>query len=521
MNWKFVTEQLGLLLIVLAVCMGAVAVLDAVVWVQSWRDVEMTTLPLAATAGVGVLVGGGCWWVGRRRDSDVLTRREALLLVAASWVVGAALSALPYFLWAWTRSLEGVDQGHIFRSYTACYFESMSGLTTTGATVLFPIQELPKSLLLWRALTHWLGGLGIVVLFVAVLPTVGSGGKKLFAYESSLQHQGGVRPRIAETARVLWLIYVGMTVVFTLALWAAGMTLFEAVTHTFSMLSTGGLSTEDASVGAVHFDTIAIDVLITIGMLLAGVNFVLYYQLTRGRWRAVYKDPELRVYIALKVVGTLVIAANLVGTDIITTGGERLSDVGVGAAAQYASFQAVSLQTGTGFGTADFDRWPFLSLAVILGLILVGGCAGSTAGGIKVIRFWVTLRVMAASLERAFRPRVVRPLKVGGAAIDDEAKIESLVYVLALIVLTGIGGFLVMWLEQGAEQMTYPFTTAMTASLASVCNVGPGLAGVGPTANYGWLSGPSMWVLSLLMLLGRLEVYAVFVLFLPRFWRGD
>ncbi|MGB0767732.1 MAG: TrkH family potassium uptake protein [Phycisphaeraceae bacterium] len=519
MNFRFVARQLGLLLVVMSVALAATMIYELVLILggQADKGEADAARALGIATAIGAILGGTIWAFTRKHDQDwALARREALLLVAASWVLGAALAATPFLLWA---QLGDTHEQHPFRTFSACYFEAMSGLSTTGATVLggehCKIADLPKGLLLWRSITHWLGGLGIVVLFVAVLPTVGTSGKKMFSVESTAD-KGGVRPRITETARVLWLIYLGLTVACILLLVATGkLTWFESVNHAFSVMGTGGLSTHDASIGG--FRSVAVDMIITVFMILAGVNFVVFFHLVQRRWRAVLDDVELRVFLALKVLVSVVIAINLVGVSYKTTAG---TDVGTGffTALRYASFQTASLQTGTGFCTADYDSWPMLSVTLLMGLMLVGGCGGSTAGGFKVFRFWVLLKVLFAALERAFRPNVVRPVKVGKNIIEDETKLAALVYFAMLILLTALGTMLTLLIE---EPNNIDVQTAASASYASLCNVGPGLHRVGATQNYGWMQPATLWVQSALMCLGRLEVYALLVLLVPRFWRGD
>ncbi len=517
MNYRYVIRELGLVMIVLCLCMVAVMGFAAWNWSGGNEDERMAVLALVMSAVVGAVAGLFCWLFGNRSGKDYLGRREALLLVALTWLIGAAVAALPYFAWAWME--DEILTNHAFSSFVSCYFESMSGLTTTGATVLGDIEGIPKGLLLWRALTHWLGGLGIVMLFVAVLPTLGVGGKKLFQVETpGPKHDGGVRPRIADTARTLWLIYMGLTIAAILSLRLTGaMGWFDSVCHAFSMVSTGGLSTRDASIG--YYDSVAVDMVCMVFMLLAGVNFALFYTLARGKFVNVFRDTELRVYIVLKIVVTIFVAFNLLGQPIISTGGRVIEQAHAGQALQFSAFQTVALHTGTGFVTADYDPWPFLSRVLLIGLMFIGGCAGSTAGGIKVIRFWVALKVMASEMEKIFRPNVVRPMKVGKSVVDNETAASAVVYFLAILVLFAIGAFLIGEFEGRAGRPD--FQTAMSASVSTLCNVGPGLHGVGPTMNYGWFSPGSLTVMSLLMLLGRLEVFTILVLLLPRFWRSD
>jgi len=480
-------------------------------------------MALFLAAALGIVVGGGMW-LTLRRTTTHLGRREALLLVALSWLVGAALAATPFLLWA---HLAGEEMaGHPFHRLINCYFEAMSGLTTTGATVLgadpFPIEAVAPSLLFWRALTHWLGGLGIVLLFVAVLPSLGVGGKRLFRIEAPGPEPEGVRPHIRDTARTLWYIYLGLTAVEILALLSIGrMNVYNACCHTFATLATGGFSTQTASVGA-YTNWLAVDVIIIVFMVLAGVNFGLYYQLIRRKWKAFFGDTELRVYLILMLIGAgLVVASIWASAEPIELTNGQPVDSNLGNSIRQGLFTTVAINTTTGFCTADFNTWPFLAKAVLVMLMLVGGSAGSTAGGIKVIRIWIAFRVMFSELERAFRPSVVRPVRVGGAKVDTDMKLSAIAFLVGIVVLFVLGAGLIMLLEQAYGDGTCDFTTAATSSIATLCTIGPGLGKIGAIENYGWFSDASKIVLSLLMALGRLEIFAILVLFTPRFWKGD
>ena len=518
MNYLHVSKQLGLLMLVLGLGMGVVAGLEAAIWVSHGRGEQVGLFAMGLSALVGIATGLSLWLVGRRASRVTMNRREAMLLVASSWLLGAGISALPYWLWAMVGGGYGAEGGrHVFSSYVACYFEAMSGLTTTGATVLSDIGALPNSLLLWRATTHWLGGLGIVVLFVAVLPMIGVGGKRLFYVEAPGPQQQGVRPRIGDTARLLWVIYMGISIAAILSYRLAGMNWFNAVCHSFSVVSTGGLSTRDESIAA--FNSVAVEAVSMVFMLLAGVNFGLMFAATRGRWSAIWRDEELRVYIVLKVAVIAVVAVNIYGITIMTTAGQAVEATAM-QALRYAGFQVMSLHTGTGFCTADYGLWPFLSRTMIVGLMFVGGCAGSTAGGIKVIRFWIVLKIIGASLERSFRPNVVRPLRVGKAVVDDEMKLSAVTYCVFMFCIMAIGAVLIGVFE-GRAGVDIDFLSAATASLSTMGNIGPGFYLIGATQNYGWFTDASLAVMSLLMMLGRLEIYAIAVLLLPRFWHGD
>lgn len=512
MNYRFVVKQLGMLFIVLSAILLSIAGWSAI-QLAFGEVTEKHPFRAFLIAGSYGMAAGILMWLFTRNTSTRFGRKEALLLVAASWFGGAILSAIPYLIYAHIGEVPGTE--HPFREPVNCVFESMSGLTTTGATVLTRIDRMPRSILLWRALTHWLGGLGIVVLFVAVLPSMGVEGKRLFRVEAPGPDPEGVHPHIRETARTLWLIYVGITVLQILALRIAGMDIFNSVCHTFATLATGGFSTHNASLGGFH-NNVAIDIIVLVFMVAAGVNFGLYYQLIRGRFKAVYQDSELRLYLTIMFLVTAVITFTIANQPITLTTGETL-DPSWFEAARQSALTTVSVQTTTGFCTADFNLWPFAAKALLLMVMFVGGCAGSTGGGIKVIRILIAFKVMVAELERVFRPNVVRPLKVGKTTIAPELRLATLAYVFGLILLFGAGtGMLKLFEPSGTIDMT----TAASASVATLCNIGPGLAKVGAVENYAWFSTPSKCVMIVLMALGRLEVFAILVLFSPRFWRS-
>lgn len=517
MKYRLVLGQLGLLLIVLSAVMLAIAAWAVFDW---WvmnaggttAKASSGAAALLGAAGGGLLLGGILWLVGRQAPVSHLGRREALLLVASSWLIGAAVSAVPYILWAHTAP--DVHDHHPFRNYADCYFESMSGLTTTGSSVLTDIEALPRGILLWRSTTHWLGGIGIVVLFVAVLPGLGVGGKKVYQMEAPGPTKAGVRPRIAETARVLWVMYTGLTIAQVVALRLAGMEWFHAVCHSFGSVATGGFSTMNASLGAYNSTTI--NIIVTIFMFLAAVNFGLYYRLIRGDHRNVWQDTELRFFVVfLTVMGAIIVGSVWYSPHPIhLTTGEAVESNFANSLEQ-GVVNAVSVQTTTGFGTADFDRWPFIAKAALILLMFTGGCAGSTAGGLKVIRVYLAVKILVAEIEKVFHPYHIRPVRVAGVAIDPELRLSVVGYCLGMILLLAVGSVAIMVFEAGACD----YETAATAAITNLFNVGPGLGLVGPLANFGWMTEGSKIVCSLLMVLGRLEVFAIFVLFLPRFWR--
>jgi len=512
-NVRLVLRQLGLVLTVLSGILLLIAAGSLFLRLVGTHPTDPhARAALFITSAIGLLVGGGMWW-STRRAGDELRRREALLLVALAWLVGAALAAMPYFLWA---DFGGqAEAGHPFHSPLNCYFEAMSGLTTTGASIVTDLTTMPRSLLLWRATTHWLGGLGIVVLFVAILPSLGMGGKRLVLVEAAVHSQHGVRPQIRNTARALWLIYLAITVAGIIALCLAGMNVLDAICHCFAAIATGGFGTENASVG--HYRSVAVEVIIIMLMLLGALNFGLYYRLLTGKGRLVWQDRELRLFLTVLIVGGLLVVLGLLGTPHMTTNHELLAS-GAGRSVRYGLFNYVSMQTDTGFATADFDRWPFLPTAVLLCTVFIGGCSGSTTGGIKIFRLLTVGKIIYAQLERTFRPSLVRPIRFGRDSLEPEQRIDALVYVITFALLLLLGGCLLMLLE-GTDRID--FRTACTASLATLCTAGPGLGKAGPLANYEWFGGASKIVMTGLMLIGRLEVFTILVLFTPQFWRQD
>ncbi|QDU72206.1 TrkH family potassium uptake protein [Mucisphaera calidilacus] len=513
MNFLAVVRQLGLVLMILSASMVFPLALEVFPILGEATQSRPALYALCIAMAVGITIGAVGYTFGRGLSIETFTRRDAMLLTALTWVFGAGLAAIPYRAWT---AIGGAAGAHPFDSFEASYFEAMSGLTTTGATVLGDIQALPASLLLWRSITHWLGGLGIVVLFVAVLPNIGSGGRKLFFAEAPGPQQQGVRPRIGETARMLWLLYLGLTIAAMLAFWSTGaMGLFDSICHAFSVMSTGGLSTRDASIG--HYNSLALDLWTMLFMLLAGVNFAIFYLLLQRRWSILWTDTELRFYLILKLAATTVISLELYGTAIVTTAGHVVQAT-FGDSLRYAAFQVIALQTGTGFCTADFELWPIASKTFLFSMFLIGGCAGSTAGGIKVIRVWIAIKILGEAIERAYRPAVVRPLRLGNTIVDDDMKLGTLIYTVLFFLLLGVGTGVLVITESSPQ---CDLLTAASATVSTLCNVGPGFHAVGPTQNYGWFSDPSLIVLSVLMALGRLEIYALLALAWPRFWMRD
>jgi trk system potassium uptake protein TrkH len=465
---------------------------------------------LGTSVGLGVLIGLVLRACGQRGTHD-LGRREALLLVALTWTFGAAVCALPFRVWAAIHEFElGADPA--FSSSLNCYFEAMSGLTTTGASILTDIEAVPHSLLFWRAFTQWLGGLGIIVLFVAVLPMLGVGGKRLFRVETPGVTKAGVRPRIREAAQTLWLIYVGITVAQVLLLRLTGVTWFEGWCHAFTTMATGGFSTRAASIGGLG--GVAVQLIVVFFMISAGVNFSLYYRLVNRRWREAIADTELRTYLGIMLAATLVVTALLLGRRLPDmVGGEETSPLSV---LTQSLFHVVSLQTTTGFCIGDFDRWPVMAKVILLALMFVGASAGSTGGGIKIIRWVIAAKAAWAEIEAIFRPHVVRSVRIGKQTIEPGMVAATLVYILLAVAIFVLGSVALVAFEQ---QAGITITTATSACAATLNNIGPGFGAVGATLHYQWFSAPSKVLMCFLMAFGRLELYAFLVLITPTFWQ--
>jgi len=417
-----------------------------------------------------------------------LSVREGFAIVTFGWSFYALFGALPFLL-----------SGAI-PSPVDAIFETMSGFTTTGSTILTEIEGLPESILFWRALTHWLGGMGIIVLSLAILPMLGVGGMQLFKAEVPGPTADRLKPRIQDTAKLLWGVYVLLTIAEVVLLMLGGMNFYEALCHAFATLATGGFSTRNASVGA--YDSAYIDGVVTIFMFLAGVNFALHYQALRGRLHEFWRNEEFRFYLFVTAGATGLIVLLNQGT-VYDSFFQNL---------RYSSFQTVSILTTTGFGTADYETWPVLAQYLLVFLMFVGGCAGSTGGGMKVARMLLLFKHAQVQLYRLIHPRAVRLVKLGGVPVDREVMQSILGFFAFFMGIFVIASFLMA--ASGLD-----LTSAGAAVIATLSNIGPGLGSVGPVDNFAHVSAFGKIVLTLCMLMGRLELFTVLVLFFPSFWR--
>ncbi|MFV1956228.1 MAG: TrkH family potassium uptake protein, partial [bacterium] len=414
-------------------------------------------------------------------DFENISAKDGLAIVGLSWISISAFSALPFFL-------SGVTP-----SYIDAFFETVSGFTTTGATIMTQIESLPRGILFWRSMTHWLGGMGIIVLSVALLPALGSGAYKLYRAEAPGPTAERIRPKMKETAKSLWTVYFILTAVETVLLMTGGMPLFDALAHTFGTMATGGFSTKTASIGAYgpYIQWVVVGF-----MFLAGANFMLHYQGMRGRLGMYVRDDEFRTYSALILTGIIVF------TLVLSFEQKVFSEETL----RQAAFQVVSIMTTTGYTTADFNLWPAFLKFVLIMLMFIGGCAGSTGGGLKVVRVFVAVKSGFKSILQAIFPNAVIPVRVNKRSVPDAYILAAVSYFVIYMFLFAFGIVFLTLTEK------VDLVTAMSASIATLSNIGPGLGKVGAMENYAWISGPGKVMLSFLMLAGRLELFSILVL---------
>jgi trk system potassium uptake protein TrkH len=445
-----------------------------------------TPWPYLASAGGVALAGFAAAQAARPRHRG-LRPRDAYLVVAAGWLLASVAGAIPFVT---AGSLGPVD----------AFFESVAGFTTTGSSVMKSPQSEPHALLLWRAFTQWIGGMGIILFTVAILPLLGIGGMQLFRVEVPGPIKDKLSPRVVETARRLWLVYVGLTAAQWLALVVAGMGPFDAVCHSFATLATGGFSTRDASVG--FFASPAIEWIVTIFMALAGMNFVIHYRVVTQGPRAIGRDVELRYYVAMLIVASALVA--------LVVPAEHAASVE--ARARNAAFAVTSIATTTGFATVDFELWPALAQLVLLQLMILGGMSGSTAGGVKSLRVLMGFRALGVAVQKLVHPHAVRPVTYGGRSVPDEVIAGIWAFFTAYFAIAALA-------TAGVAASGYDLVTSVSAALTALGNVGPGLGAVGPMDNFGHFPASVKLLLSLCMLAGRLEVFTFLVLLQPAFWR--
>lgn len=446
------------------------------------NDLFAILLSAGITLAVGLVLRLGFRFNGELRLKD------SYATVALGWIFAALFGALPFYI------------SRYIPSFADAFFESMSGFTTTGASILRDIEALPHGLLLWRSLTQWLGGMGIIVLSLAILPLLGVGGMQLYKAEIPGPLPDKLTPRIQETAKILWSVYALLSLIEALLLFIGGMNLFDSLCHTFTTMATGGFSTKNASIA--HFNSFYINLVIIIFMFLAGTNFSLHYHGLRGRISAYWKSEEFRFY--LKVILASLIIVILI--NLVSDSSNAL------VASQHSAFQVVSIITTTGFTIVDFGQWPSAAQMILLLLMFLGGCAGSTGGSIKILRIMILWKQGRAELKRLLHPHAVIPVRVDGRPVPP-ALVSNILSFVFLYLFIFVSASLVMSL------LGLDIVSAVASVAATLGNVGPGLGLVGPSGNYSLIPWIGKWLLSFCMLAGRLEIYTLFVLLTKEFWK--
>src|SRR6056297_147618 len=433
------------------------------------------------------IFAGALMWYSTKKNNKSIGKREGFIIVSLVWIIFSLFGSLPF-----------VISGYI-ESYTDAFFETISGFTTTGASILNDIERLPHGLLFWRSMTQWLGGMGIIVLSLAILPIFGIGGMQLFIAEVPGPTPDKFHPRVKETAKRLWGIYLLFTLAEILLLWLGDVGLFDSVCHAFTTMATGGYSTKQASIA--HFSPY-VQYVITIFMFLAGTNFALSYYALHFKFNKVFKNEEFRFYVTFLLGFTIIIA-------LFLWIGDKFA---IESSFRHAVFQVVSITTTTGYVTSDYLQWtPFLTVIIFM-LMFIGGSAGSTGGGIKIIRIGLLIKNSYLELKRLLHPNAIIPVRMNKKSIDQQIITNVLAFVVIYMSITGISTIVV-------SSLGYDLNSSLGAVAASLGNIGPGIGAVGPIENYAHLPGFGKWFLSFLMLLGRLELFTILVLFSPAFWR--
>lgn len=480
MNIRLVVKIVGYMLLVEAGCMVLPLAVSLYYGEDTWR--------------VFILVAAVCALLGAvltrpKLQGVMMQGRDGYVAVAGAWVSLSLFGAVPY-----------VASGAIPR-YMDALFETVSGLTTTGATILRQIESLPRGILFWRSETQWIGGMGVLVMFLALMPKVGDGAVHLMRAESPGPIKSKIVPKVGDTAKILYRIYIGLTALEILALRIAGMSWFDAVNHAFTTMATGGFSVKNDSIAAyAHLPAVAW--VISAFTFMAGVNFALIFAAWRGQWRQVLHSSELRLYGALVVLSTAAIAVNLWLTDAVAPA----------AAAKDAAFQVITIVTTTGYATRDFAQWSVFSQTVLAILMLPGACAGSTAGGVKLSRVLIWCKSLRRDLKRIIHPKHVSVIRIDDQNVDESVVSACHGFLVAYLLLLIAGTLVVSWDGLG-------LTESLSASLTCIGNVGPGLGALGPTGNFSVLSDVSKAALSLEMLMGRLELMPLLVLLDVSTWR--
>jgi trk system potassium uptake protein len=479
MNFKIVLRSLGILLI-----FEALALLPSllVALIYKGNDIQAFVYTILILILIGIPLSR------LKPNVQSIYARDGFAIVALGWLVMSLFGALPFFI-----------SGAI-PSFIDSFFEASSGFTTTGASILKQVEGLPKGILFWRSFTHWVGGMGILILTLALLPSVGAGNLQIMKAESPGPSPGKLVPRVGQTAKILYGIYIMITAVQVLLLIIAGMPMYDSLVHAFGTVGTGGFSIMNSSIAA--YDNVWIEVIITVFMLICGTNFALYYHIINGNIKSFLKDEEFKFYVGIVTASIILITLNIYG-NIFESAWQSL---------RYSSFQVASIITTTGYATSDFEQWPMLSKMILFLLMFIGGCAGSTGGGLKNIRILLLLKIMKRELLQIIHPRAVYTVKFAGKSVEERTLSEVLAFFFMYIFIFVIAVLIISF--EGKDMVT-----TISSVVATIGNIGPGFGMVGPMGNFSEMSILSKIVLSLCMIIGRLEIYPILLLMTPSFWK--
>jgi len=482
MNFKIIFKIIGFLLI-----LNGLAMLTALPFSIYYNSDDITAIVISGISTT--LLGCTMWFLIKTDPDEEISKRDGYLIVTFGWIASSLVGTLPYII-----------QGSI-PSFTDAFFETMSGFTTTGATILQDIEAVPPGLLYWRSMTQWIGGMGIIVLSLAILPILGIGGMQLFQAEVAGPSKDKIHPRVTETAKRLWGIYAILTVTEVILLLFGDMDLLDAICHSFGTLATGGFSTKNASIAYYHSSYI--EYVIIIFMFISGTNFTLHYFALKGKVFNYFKDNEFRYYFLFVVLTVGATALFLILNNSQNTE----------SAFRDSAFSILSILSSTGFVTVNYEAWAEFFPEVFLILLLIGACAGSTSGGVKIIRYEILIKNSLNELKKLIHPNAVIPVRHNNKAVSNDivSKIAAfvmlymIIFILASVLLSIIG---------------FDLSSSMGAVAACLANIGPGLGATGPSTNYSSVPELGKWVLSIVMLLGRLELFTIIILFSPSFWKN-
>lgn len=482
MRWKHILYINGFLLFLFAVLMVAPLAVS-LFFSDGCYDAFLWAIILTGVPGFCV------HYIFRDQKHAIITQKDGVMIVSLAWTLVSLCACIPFYM------------GHEQFSFTNAFFESVSGFTTTGASILTNVETLAPSLLLWRSLIQWVGGLGIVLLSVAVLPFLGAGGVQLYKAEIATPTPGKLKPKIKDTAKILWRVYISLTVIMLILMLFGGMPFFEAVTHTLSTVASGGFSVKNASMAA--YNSLYLELVTLIFMFIASISFFLQYQVLHGKPKALWQDSEFRFYFCLVISSIILIAISLWSTNSYDSFFKAL---------RYSAFQTVSTASSSGLYNADFSSWSYFAKMLLFFLMMMGGCAGSTAGGIKCIRVLLGLKFSYRELFKRIHPHAIVQIKIQGVSMR-KGLIQSIVGFLILYIFSFVAGSVIL-AATGVD-----FLTAITSVIAALSNIGSAFGTTGLLHNYNHLPEMGKWVLSFCMLIGRLEFYTILILFIPAFWR--